>query len=163
MAAIAAAAAVASSAIAFAGARGRLHRIEAITRVLKDVSADDPAFAALAEVRTTDAEELRRAQRSPATFLIVSSSIMLVLAVVIITYGDAIQAWSPPAYLLLAYVFLLSAAAIALVLVIMGIALAIRLVRSASSWMTKRRLARTSPASDPEAIVRVGAAGTVVE
>lgn len=76
---------------------------------------------------------------------------MLVLAVVIVTYGDAIQAWSPMVYLLLAYVFLLATAAIALVLVIMGIALIIRSARAVSSWITKRRLTRTPVGPSSEA------------
>jgi len=49
-----------------------------------------------------DADELRRVHRSPAPALLWLSVISPVLCAVLITYSEAILAWSPAVYLILA-------------------------------------------------------------
>lgn len=146
---IAAVGATIAAAIGVLGTRGRLHRVEVIARILKDLPVGSPVHGSLSELLSDDADELLRARRSPVSLLFWFSALALVLALILTTFGEAILDWSSPVYLTLALglfvVFLLVVAGLLIVIV----AVSIRWVRAAIRWRRARR-SRSADEFTPE-------------
>jgi hypothetical protein len=85
---------------AFLG-RSRINRLEAVSRVLKDLPVHDPSYADLARVREEDAREIRRAQMSPWPILIGFSLAAIFFGFLYSEFGEDIRDWSEWVYGLL--------------------------------------------------------------
>ena len=132
---IAAIGAIGAASIAVLASRGRLHRIEVLFRVLKDLPSDDPARADLAKVLAADAEALRDAQESGLLFAMKIATVALLLAITFSTFGDALEEWAPAVH----FALLLSATIAALIAALVYVLLGIRAARRFGRFVLNRR------------------------
>ncbi|MDO7883122.1 hypothetical protein [Antiquaquibacter soli] len=90
--------AIATAVITAVFARSRVGRLEAISRILKDLPVHDPAYADLAQIRQEDARALRRAQQYPWPPLVGFVLATLLLGSVLSEFGEPIREWSDGLY-----------------------------------------------------------------
>jgi len=146
---IAAIGATGAAAISVFGGRGRLHRMEVVSRILNDLPAESSARETLTEVLKDDAEDLLRARRSPTTFLFWLGLVSYAVLLVLVSFGDEISAWSPAVYLSLAIVMIIGFALFVLGGVAIGVLLFARWVRVVVR--SRRNRAAIGPHDDAEA------------
>lgn len=125
-----------AAAIGVLSTRGRLHRMEVVSRIINDLPAESAAREALSEVLNDDAQDLLRARRSPAAFLFALGFGSYALLLLLTTFGSVITEWSSALYLSL-FIALLGGFAL---FIVGGAAFAIiLLVRWVRSFPHKKR------------------------
>ena len=132
-----AAGAVVAAAISVLG-RGRVSRIEAIARVLKDLPQDSPAFEPLQQVLEEDARELRGAQQSFITFLSVTVLVVFLGSIGIQAYGVQLAAWSSIAYATILVVVLIALVLLFFMYALLAYMAVRKAARYVRSWLASK-------------------------
>jgi hypothetical protein len=143
---IAAIASIVSAGVAVVAFRGPLHRLEAVSRSLADMNADDPAYATLIEVRRVDAKTIAGAQTCPVRYLVGLWITLSGVSIITSSFGVQINRWSPASYGLLVLIEFMLIVVVGVVFVAIA---AVVLVRGGQRLLRVRRDRKGSEINQP--------------